>query len=253
MPVDAYSATNVLRSLIGIAGAVWQVAILSAGLLSMVAGGGGECRRSVLKKEPDRSGVLSSSGRTTPNQCFEESGMRLIMKLISAVAVSSLLAACGSSSSSTSSPSAAASQPSSNAGTAVVKTASVSSLGASVLVGAQGLTLYHLSGEQSGKWICTSAACVKLWHPLRAPAGGTPSGSVGSLGTVRRPGGAMQVTFKGLPLYSFVGDTKPGEAKGQGIKDIGVWTAVTANGSAASKPAAATTTPSTSGGGGYGY
>lgn len=134
-----------------------------------------------------------------------------------------------------------------------MKLASVSSLGAPVLVNAQGLTLYHLSGEQNGKWICTSAACVKVWHPLAAPKSGTPSGSVGSLGTVKRPGGAMQVTFKGLPLYTFVGDAKPGEAKGQGLKDVGVWTAVTANGSAASsKPAAATTTSSSSGGG-YGY
>jgi predicted lipoprotein with Yx(FWY)xxD motif len=179
--------------------------------------------------------------------------MRLIMKLIPAVALSSLLAACGSSSSSSSSPSASASQPSSGGGTAVVKTASVSSLGASVLVDARGLTLYRLSGEQNGKWICTSAACVKVWHPLAAPTGGGPSGSVGSLASVKRPAGAVQVTFKGMPLYTFVGDTKPGEAKGQGIKDVGVWTAVTASGATASKPAPATTAPSSSGGGGYGY
>jgi predicted lipoprotein with Yx(FWY)xxD motif len=178
--------------------------------------------------------------------------MRLIMKLIPAVAVSSLLTACGSSSSSSSSPSASASQPSSSAGTAVVKTANVSSLAASVLVDAQGLTLYHLSGEQNGKWICTSATCVKVWHPLAAPTGGAPSGSVGSLGTVKRPGGTMQVTFRGMPLYTFVSDTKPGEAKGQGIKDVGVWTAVTTSGAATSKPAAAPTT-STSSGGGYKY
>jgi predicted lipoprotein with Yx(FWY)xxD motif len=177
--------------------------------------------------------------------------MRQITKLIPAIAVSSLLAACGSSSSS-SSPAPSASRTSGAAGASVVKTALVSSLGASVLVDAQGLTLYHLSGEQNGKWICTSAACVKVWHPLATPTGGAPSGSVGSLASVKRPGGAMQVTFKGLPLYTFVGDTKPGEAKGQGIKDVGVWTAVTANGSTVSKPAAATTTSSSSGGG-YGY
>jgi predicted lipoprotein with Yx(FWY)xxD motif len=175
--------------------------------------------------------------------------MRRIMKLIPAVAVSSLLAACGSSSSS--SPSA--SSQSSSAGTVIVKTASVSSLGGSVLVDAQGLTLYHLSGEQNGKWICTSAACVKVWHPVAAPAGGAPSGTVGSLGTVKRPDGAVQVTFMGLPLYTFAGDTKPGEAKGQGIKDVGVWTAVTAKGATVSKPAPATTAPSSSGGGGYAY
>jgi predicted lipoprotein with Yx(FWY)xxD motif len=178
--------------------------------------------------------------------------MRLIMKLIPAVVVSSLLlAACGSSSGhSSSSPSA--SQSSSGAGTAVVKTASVPSLGASVLVDSQGLTLYHLSGEQNGKWICTSATCVKAWHPLVASTGGAPSGSVGSLGTIKRPDGAMQVTFKGTPLYTFVGDTKAGEAKGQGIKDVGTWTAVTTSAAASSTPA--TSTPSTSSsGGGYGY
>jgi predicted lipoprotein with Yx(FWY)xxD motif len=187
--------------------------------------------------------------------------MRLITMLVPVVAASSLLAACGSSSSTSSSPSPSASQPSSGAVTAVVKTASVSSIGASVLVDAQGLTLYHLSGEQNGKWICTSAACVKAWHPLAAPASGAPSGSVGSLASVKRPGGAMQVAFKGLPLYTFVGDAKPGEAKGQGIKDVGVWTAVTANGATASKPAAAAPAPTPapapapapSGGGSYGY
>jgi predicted lipoprotein with Yx(FWY)xxD motif len=180
--------------------------------------------------------------------------MRHIAKFIPIVATSSLLAACGSSSSS-SSPSVSASQSSSGAGTAVVKTASVSSLRGSVLVDSQGLTLYHLSGEQNGKWICTSATCVKTWHPLAASTGGAPSGSVGSLGTIKRPGGMIQVTFKGMPLYTFVGDTKAGEAKGQGIKDVGVWTAVTANGATTSKPAAATPAPSSSSssGGGHGY
>jgi predicted lipoprotein with Yx(FWY)xxD motif len=181
--------------------------------------------------------------------------MRQITMFIPAVVASLLLAACGgSSSSSRASPSA--SQASGGSGTGVVTTASVPSLGASVLVDAQGLTLYHLSGEQSGKWICTSAACVKVWHPLAASTGGAPSGSVGSLASVKRPGATMQVTFEGMPLYSFVGDTKRGEAKGQGIKDVGVWTALTAKGATTTKPATATPAPassSSSGGGSYGY
>ncbi len=181
--------------------------------------------------------------------------MRQSTKFMPAVVASSvLLAACGSGSSSSRSSAPPASPSSGGAGTAIVKTASVSSLGASVLVDSQGLTLYHLSGEQSGKWICTSATCVKAWHPLAAPAGGAPSGSVGSLGTVKRPGGTMQVTYKGMPLYTFAGDTKAGDAKGQGIKDVGVWTAVTANGATPSKPATAPAAPSSSSGGGsYGY
>ena len=70
--------------------------------------------------------------------------MRPIMKfLIPSLAASVLLAACGSSSSSSPSGGAAS----------IVKPASNSTLGATILVNAQGMTLYHLSGEQSGKWI----------------------------------------------------------------------------------------------------
>jgi predicted lipoprotein with Yx(FWY)xxD motif len=139
-----------------------------------------------------------------------------------------------------------------------VKSASNATLGTTVLVNAQGMTLYSLSGEQNGKWICTSTACVGVWHPLSASAG-TPSGSVGSLATVKRPDGTEQVTYKGMPLYTFTPDQKPGDAKGQGIKDVGTWTAVTASSSApaASAPTttpAETTPPASSGGGGkYGY
>ncbi len=184
--------------------------------------------------------------------------MHQIAKFIPAVAVSCSLAACGSSSSSTSSPSASASQASGGGATAVVRTASVASVGGSVLVNSHGLTLYRLSGEQSGKWICTTTACVKAWHPLTASTSGTPNASVGSLGTIKRPDGTVQVTYKGMPLYTFAGDGKSGEANGQGLKDVGVWTAVTANGATTPKPAAPTpaassSSSSSSGGGGYGY
>jgi predicted lipoprotein with Yx(FWY)xxD motif len=124
-----------------------------------------------------------------------------------------------------------------------VKTASNTTLGATVLVDAQGMTLYSLSGERNGKFICTSSACTQVWHPLSASAG-TPSGSVGSLGSVKRPDGTEQVTYKGMPLYTFAQDQKPGDAKGQGVKDVGTWTAVTAGANSSSAPAAApATTP----------
>ena len=131
---------------------------------------------------------------------------------------------------------------SSPAGAVVVKTASNAPLGATVLIDAQGMTLYSLSAEQGGKFICTSTACTQVWHPLIA-SGGTPSGSVGSLGTVKRPDGAVQVTYKGMPLYTFAGD-RPGEAKGQGLKDVGTWSAVTVS-SQASSGASGTSGPST--------
>jgi predicted lipoprotein with Yx(FWY)xxD motif len=43
------------------------------------------------------------------------------------------------------------------------------------------------------------------------------------LGTIKRPDGRAQVTFKGRPLYSFGGDSKAGEVNGEGIKDVGTW------------------------------
>lgn len=194
--------------------------------------------------------------------------MRNLLKLsLPAIAASLLIAACGSSSSGNTTSSAASTQPAaqtstSSSGAVLVKSAS-SSLG-TILVDNQGMTLYHLSGEQNGKFICTSTACLGVWHPLVAPSSGTPSGEVGSLGTVKRPEGTMQVTYKGTPLYTFRGDQQSGETKGQGIKDVGTWTVITTGSN--STPATSTSStpatpaPSTGGsseesssGGGYGY
>jgi predicted lipoprotein with Yx(FWY)xxD motif len=184
--------------------------------------------------------------------------MHHLLKLsLPAAAASLLLAACGSSSTSSNTTSSAAStqpaaQTSTSSSGAVVKSAS-NSLG-TILVNSQGMTLYHLSGEVNGKFICTSSACLGVWHPVIAPSSGTPSSEVASLATVKRPEGTMQVTYKGTPLYTFTGDKQAGETKGQGIKDVGTWSAVTT--SSASTPAASTSSnsePAKSSGGGYGY
>ncbi len=183
--------------------------------------------------------------------------MRHLLKLsLPAIAAALLIAACGSSKSNTTS-SAASTQPvtqtASGSSSAAVKTASASTLG-TILVDSQGMTLYHLSGEQNGKFICTSSACLGVWHPLTASSSGAPSSAVGSLGTVKRPDGTIQITYKGTPLYTFAQDQKPGETKGQGIKDVGTWSAVTTSSnstppSTSSTPAA----PTPASGGRYGY
>jgi predicted lipoprotein with Yx(FWY)xxD motif len=119
------------------------------------------------------------------------------------------------------------------------------------------MTLYALSVEKNGKFICTSSACVAVWHPLTVSSAAVPSSTVGSLGTVKRPDGTEQVTYKGMPLYTFASDKQPGEAGGQGIKDVGTWMAVTvapaSSGSGAATTSTTTTTtpaaPSGSGGG----
>jgi predicted lipoprotein with Yx(FWY)xxD motif len=97
------------------------------------------------------------------------------------------------------------------------------SKGGSVLATRSGRTLYTLSVEHKGKFVCTmSSGCLSAWHPLIVAAGVVPQGPV-ALGTVKRPEGDLQVTFRGRPLYTFGGDTKAGQAKGEGLKDVGVW------------------------------
>jgi predicted lipoprotein with Yx(FWY)xxD motif len=185
--------------------------------------------------------------------------MRHAMKfLIPTLAASVLLSACGSSSSSKSASSSSETQPAAaqtSTSSALVKTASNSKLGGTVLVDSRGMTLYHLSGEQNGKFICTSAACLQVWHPLTAPAGANPSGSVSSLSTVKRSDGSLQVTYKGTPLYAFAQDKEVGEANGQGLKDVGTWSAVTAATGTPATPASSGGggTETTNGGGRYGY
>jgi predicted lipoprotein with Yx(FWY)xxD motif len=161
-----------------------------------------------------------------------------------------LAAACGSGTSSSGggTGNAAATHA---ATSAPVMTAKNASLGTTVLVNRRGLTLYSLSAERNGRFICTDMTCLNLWHPVLAPSGGIQGDPVGSLGTVQRPGGGgMQVTYRGLPLYTFVNDHKPGSVAGNGFKDVGTWEAATTSTSTTTQPAPSSTS---SGGGGYGY
>ena len=107
----------------------------------------------------------------------------------------------------------------------VAKETENATLGKTVLTTTTGRTLYSLSVEKNGKFICTGS-CLSVWHPLTVPAGVKPTGPV-KLGTIERPEGGTQVTYKGRPLYRFGADTKAGEANGEGIKDVGTWHAAT--------------------------
>jgi predicted lipoprotein with Yx(FWY)xxD motif len=120
----------------------------------------------------------------------------------------------------------------------VVKVMRNPTLGKRILVTRGGMTLYSLSAERHGRFICTTSACISLWKPLTVPAGVKPTG-VNSLATVRRPDGKRQVAFKGAPLYRFVQDVKPGDVKGNGFRDVGVWRPVAVAGGNATTPAPA--------------
>jgi predicted lipoprotein with Yx(FWY)xxD motif len=115
----------------------------------------------------------------------------------------------------------------------VAKQADNATLGKTILTNTRGRTLYSLSAETKGRFICTGA-CASTWRPLVVPAGVKPTGPV-KLGTIERPDGKTQVTFKGRPLYSFSGDSKTGDVNGEGIKDVGTWHAAV-TGKAAPQP-----------------
>jgi hypothetical protein len=74
------------------------------------------------------------------------------------------------------------------------------------------------------------------------------------LGTTHGANGTTQVTYNHWPLYTFSGDSKPGQAKGQGLE--GTWYAVTAAGaeahaSSTAPASSSTTTASANSGSGY--
>jgi predicted lipoprotein with Yx(FWY)xxD motif len=180
-----------------------------------------------------------------------------ILTLIAVPVVAVGLAACGSSGSSSTSTSAPAAQT--TGGSDTVSTKSVSGVG-TALVDSTGDVLYTNNQDTASKIAC-SASCMSIWPPLTAPSGGQPTSSDSAvqakLGVVNG-----QVTYGGMPLYTFVQDS-PGQATGNGVTDsFGgtsfTWTAATMGGSAASAGAptsGATSTGSSGGGssGGYGY
>jgi predicted lipoprotein with Yx(FWY)xxD motif len=127
-----------------------------------------------------------------------------------------------------------------------VKTKNIKGIG-TVLVDAKGRTLYTLTN--AGQTVACTGGCTSIWPPLLVPAGSTPKGAKGVTGLSLVPGG-QQVAAGGMPLYRFSGDTKAGQANGEGISSFGgVWHVVKVAGSASST---GSSKPS-SGGSGYGY
>lgn len=124
----------------------------------------------------------------------------------------------------------------------VVEVNEESALGHPVLANRAGLTLYSLSVEKNGHFTCVGS-CTKLWRPLTVPKRVKPTGPV-RLRTVRRPDGRIQVTYLGRPLYRFAGDEEPGQANGEGFKDVGTWHAAKPKGAASSEAPPAEPAPS---------
>ena len=126
----------------------------------------------------------------------------------------------------------------------LVMTTTNKTLGKKIIVNRKGMTLYSLSVERKGKFICTNKACLSLWKPLTVAKGAVATGAA-HLSVGKRPDGRRQVAYRGGPLYTFAQDTRPGDVKGNGFKDVGVWRVATVS-AASPAPAPVTTT-----GGGY--
>ena len=164
------------------------------------------------------------------------------------LAATLLIAACGSSASSTSSgsttSSAAAPASSAAASSSALKTTKIG--GATVLTNAKGFTLYWFAPDTPTMSKC-NGSCAAYWPPVKGPAT-AGAGVTGKLGTITRSDGSMQATYNGHPLYTYVADSAPGQAKGNGLNlNGGVWHEVTVSGAAALAPSGS----ASAGGGGY--
>lgn len=129
-----------------------------------------------------------------------------------AVGVALTLAACGGDPD--------GSSTGASGGGATVSARDVAGVG-TALTGPDGKTLYFAEQEADGTIICQQA-CLSFWMPLTVSADTTPTagpGVSGTLATLDRPDGMVQVTLDGKPLYSFAKDGGPGEAKGNGFTD----------------------------------
>jgi len=101
--------------------------------------------------------------------------------------------------------------------------------GVTVLTNAQGFTLYWFARDTSGTSNC-NGACAQYWPPVIGASTAAADVS-GTLGTIQRADGSNQTTFDGHPLYTYAGDSAPGQDTGNGITLYGgVWHQVAAPG-----------------------
>ena len=174
--------------------------------------------------------------------------LRMLLVLPAAATAVAALAACSSGTpsgaSSSSAPSSGASGGHIAAAAGSLKAAKIG--GATVLTSAKGFTLYSFAPDTPTTSHC-NGTCAQNWPPVQGPA--SASGVTGTFGTIKRSDGSVQATFDGHPLYTFAGDTAPGQNKGNGLNAAGgLWHEITTSGSVT----AGGSTPG-SGGGGYGY
>lgn len=96
-----------------------------------------------------------------------------------------------------------------------------------VLADSKGFTLYWYAKDTRMTSACTGG-CATAWPPvIGKPVAAMGVRLTGKFGTITRAGGMVQATYKGHPLYTYAGDTAPGQVKGNGLG--GVWHALRVN------------------------
>jgi predicted lipoprotein with Yx(FWY)xxD motif len=184
------------------------------------------------------------------NRLFMISGFAAVAVLATACASSS--AGIGAYGGASSAPASQSAMPAPSAAKVVVLRTLKTSSGR-VLTNSKGFALYWYAQDTPNSSKCTGS-CASTWPPLL----GKPQAAMGvtltSLGTITRPDGSIQATYKGHPLYLYVLDTKAGKITGNGVG--GQWHVMFKK--AASSTGGSTSSPtqssgSSGGGGGYKY
>ena len=192
--------------------------------------------------EPPPTGMAGAPGPARHRLVASRSRRRAPRALLSLAALGTFAlaaAACGSSSPSatttTGSPGTTAA-PASSATTAAGAAASSASTGDTVkvlstaqfgkiLVNGSGMALYTYGPDHGGAVSACTGACIQAWPPLTVANGTSPHagpGVTGTLATARQPDGALQVTYDGNLLYTFLSDSSPGQVTGNGVAGFSV-------------------------------
>jgi predicted lipoprotein with Yx(FWY)xxD motif len=101
--------------------------------------------------------------------------------------------------------------------------------GVTVLTNSKGMTLYWFAPDTPTKSACYGS-CAAYWPPVYGAQKAGP-GVTGTLGTIRRTDGTIQATYDGHPLYTYIGDSAPGQATGNDINlNGGLWYEVRVSG-----------------------
>ena len=86
-----------------------------------------------------------------------------------------------------------------------------------VLANAKGMSLYVFDADDVMMSNC-AGGCAASWPPHMAAAGAGPTGD---FAPIAHPDGGQQWAYKGRPLYTWVGDSGPGDVTGDGVG--GTW------------------------------